>query len=53
MWDPRRATSSERQAEERELNFGTCAIINTSGRVVGSNFNLLTCFWTYKKILGI
>ena len=53
MWGPGRATSSERQAEERELYFGTCTIINTFGRVAGSNFNLLTCFWTYKKILGI
>ena len=41
--------SSERQAEGKELYFVTCAIINTFRRAVGSNFILLTCFWTYKN----
>lgn len=42
-----KATCSERQAEGKELYFGTYAIINTFGRAVGFNFNLLTSFWTY------
>ena len=44
-----KAMSSERQAEGKELYFVTCAIINTFRRAVGSNFILLTCFWTYKN----